>query len=215
MDFKTAVNLVRKRGIFMEEAVPCGYGAMAAVIGLPSSIVCSTINEFNDQHTNDQHTVEVANYNCPGQIVIAGEKESVKKMCGILKGMGAFKTTMLSVSGPFHTSMMKPAAEKLKNELRNISFNDFKIPVVTNVTGDFIENSSCIKNYLIKQVISPVRWEQSIRRLIQYGIQTFIEIGPKKTLSSFVKRINKDVKVYNVEDLNSLDKTINYLEMGS
>lgn len=206
IDFKTAVSLVKKRGTFMQEAVPCGHGAMAAVMGLSSSAVKNAVDKFCNQHT-----VEVANYNCPGQTVIAGEKESVKKVCDDLKKMGALKTVMLPVSGPFHTSMMRPAAEKLKDELRKISFNTFKIPVVTNVTGDFIEGSSYIKDYLIKQVTSPVRWEQSIRRLIEYGIHTFIEIGPKKTLSAFVRKIDRSAKTYNVEDLNSLDKTVNDL----
>lgn len=199
INFEDALRLVKKRGMFMQEAVPSGYGAMAAVIGLSSYAVNDAVSKLCTQHT-----VEVANYNFPGQTVIAGEKEAVKEACSALKKMGALKTVMLSVSGPFHTSMMQLAAEKLKDELEDVFFSDFKIPVVTNVTGDFIESSRDIKDYLIKQVTSPVRWEQSIKRLIQYGAHTFIEIGPKKTLSAFVKKIDKNVKTYNVEDLKSL-----------
>lgn len=208
LDFETAVKLVKKRGGFMQEAVPQNKGSMAAIIGLKASQVDDIVKTLDKEFV-----VEVANYNCVGQTVIAGEIDGVKNACEVFKEKGALKTVMLSVSGPFHTSMMLPAAEKLKVELDNVNIEKLNIPVVTNVTGDFIENKDIIKDNLVKQVMSSVKWEQSIRRLIEFGIDTFVEIGPGKTLSTFVKKIDRSIKTYNVEDLKSLDKTVNDLRM--
>lgn len=208
LDFETAVRLVKKRGGFMQEAVPQNKGAMAAIIGLKASKVDDIIKTLDKKYI-----VEVANYNCIGQTVIAGEIDGVRNACEVFKQNGALKTVMLSVSGPFHTSMMLPAAQKLKTELLNIKIEKLDIPVVTNVTGDFIVDKDSIKDNLVKQVMSSVKWEQSIRKLIEFGIDTFVEIGPGKTLSTFVRKIDRSIKTYNVEDLKSLDKTVSDLRM--
>lgn len=206
LNFEEAVALVKKRGRYMQEAVPKGIGTMAAIIGLDSDSIDDVCRE-----SQAKGIVEPANYNCPGQIVIAGEVEAVGYACELAKEKGARKTVMLSVSGPFHTSMLKPAAEKLAAELKNIEINPMSVPVITNVTADYIENSGDIKETLRKQVMSSVRWEQTIRKLIADGFDTFIEIGPQKTLSAFVKKIDRKVKTLNVEDMKSLNDAINVL----
>lgn len=206
LNFEEAVALVKKRGRYMQEAVPKGIGTMAAIIGLDSDSIDDVCRE-----SQAKGIVEPANYNCPGQIVIAGEVEAVGYACELAKEKGARKTVMMSVSGPFHTSMLKPAAEKLAAELKNIEINPMSVPVITNVTADYIENSGDIKETLRKQVMSSVRWEQTIRKLIADGFDTFIEIGPQKTLSAFVKKIDRKVKTLNVEDMKSLNDAINVL----
>jgi [acyl-carrier-protein] S-malonyltransferase len=206
LNFEEAVALVKKRGRYMQEAVPKGIGTMAAIIGLDSDSIDEVCRE-----SQAKGIVEPANYNCPGQIVIAGEVKAVEYACELAKEKGARKTVMLSVSGPFHTSMLEPAAEKLAEELKNIEINPMSVPVITNVTADYIENSDDIKETLRKQVMSSVRWEQTIRKLIADGFDTFIEIGPQKTLSAFVKKIDRKVKTLNVEDMKSLNDAINVL----
>lgn len=206
LNFEEAVALVKKRGRYMQEAVPKGIGTMAAIIGLDSDSIDEVCRE-----SQAKGIVEPANYNCPGQIVIAGEVKAVEYACELAKEKGARKTVMLSVSGPFHTSMLKPASEKLAAELKNIEINPMSVPVITNVTADYIENSEDIKETLRKQVMSSVRWEQTIRKLIADGFDTFIEIGPQKTLSAFVKKIDRKVKTLNVEDMKSLNDAINVL----
>jgi [acyl-carrier-protein] S-malonyltransferase len=206
LNFEEAVALVKKRGRYMQEAVPKGAGTMAAIIGLDSDSIDEVCRE-----SQAKGIVEPANYNCPGQIVIAGEVKAVEYACELAKEKGARKTVMLSVSGPFHTSMLEPAAEKLAEELKNIEINPMSVPVITNVTADYIENSEDIKETLKKQVMSSVRWEQTIRKLIADGFDTFIEIGPQKTLSAFVKKIDRKVKTLNVEDMKSLNDAINVL----
>lgn len=207
LKFEEAVKLVKKRGKYMQEAVPQGIGNMAAILGLDEEIIrevcaeCSSIG-----------IVEPANLNCPGQIVIAGEVKAVEVACEKLKEKGALKTVMLSVSGPFHTSMLQPAAEKLEVELNNVSMDEFKIPVITNVTGDIVENKESIKPYLKKQVMSTVLFEKSIKKMIDMGVDTFIEVGPGKALSSFVKKINRKATILNVQDLKSLESTIEKLK---
>lgn len=201
--FEEAVVLVKKRGEFMEDAVPQGVGTMAAVIGLPKELVEEVCNK-----ACKKGIVEIANLNCPGQIVIAGEIKAVNYACELAKEKGAIKTVALTVSGPFHSSMLKPASEKLKLELDKININDMRIPLITNVTGDYIENTEDIKKLLKKQVMSSVYWEDSIRKMIQDGIDTFIEIGPGKALSGFVKKIDRKAKVFNVEDMKSLEKAL-------
>lgn len=200
--FDEAVKLVRKRGKFMTEAVPEGVGAMSAVLGLDKELVeqaCEEAREFG--------IVMPANYNAPGQIVIAGEVKAVEQAERIVIEKGAKKAVRLNVSGPFHTSMLKPASDKLNIELNNISISDISIPVVTNLTGRVIENKDDIIDILTKQVMNPVRWEETIRNLIDYGVDTFIELGPGKTLCAFVRKISKEVKTYNVEDIKSFEKT--------
>jgi [acyl-carrier-protein] S-malonyltransferase len=190
----------------MQEAVPFGVGTMAAIIGLDSIKIEEICKE-----ASGKGIVEPANYNCTGQIVIAGEVEAVQYACELAKENGAIKAVMLTVSGPFHTSMLKPAAEKLEKELENITMDNMTVPVITNVTADYIEGSENIKDTLKKQVMSPVKWEQTIRKMIEDGVDTFIEIGPGKTLCSFVKKVDRKLKTANVEDLKSLEKAVELL----
>jgi len=207
MDFKDAVKLVKKRGKFMQEAVPVGIGTMAAILGLAADLVeeaCSEAKTFG--------IVEIANLNCPGQIVIAGEISAVELACVKAKEKGAKRAIILPVSAPFHTSMLKPAAAKLEAELENIKFQDIIIPVMTNVNGDYIKNKDDIKANLKLQVMSSVLWETTIRNMIKDGVDTFVEIGPGKVLSGFVKKIDRKLTVVNIEDVESLNKAVELLK---
>lgn len=211
LDFETAVSLVKKRGRFMQEAVPQGIGSMVAVIGLNEDKIKKVLKV-----ASERGIVEIANYNTNNQIVIGGESEAVEFASELLKESGARRVIPLKVSGPFHTSLLNQASIKLKNEFENIHFNTPKIKTITNVTADFIENGDEIKNLLINQVKSSVRWSETIEKMLDEGIDTFIEIGPLKTLSSFVREISKEkkvaVKIFNVEDLKSLNKTLEGME---
>ncbi|MBX9136203.1 MULTISPECIES: ACP S-malonyltransferase [unclassified Clostridium] len=211
LDFETAVSLVKKRGRFMQEAVPQGIGSMAAVIGLDESKIKKVLKV-----ASEKGIVEIANYNTNNQIVIGGECAAVELATELLKESGARMVIPLKVSGPFHTSLLNEASIKLENEFNNIEFNDPKIKTITNVTADFINDKTEIKNLLINQVKSSVRWSETIEKMIDEGIDTFIEIGPLKTLSSFVREISKEkktyVKIFNVEDLKSLNKTLEGME---
>lgn len=206
-DFDETVSVVRKRGRFMTEAVPEGVGAMFAILGLDRKTVEDTCEEYKQYGF-----VSPANYNAPGQIVIAGEAEVAEKTAAALKEKGAKMTVKLNVSGPFHTALLKPASDRLAVELEKMNISDMKMPVITNVTGTVVENKADIIPILIKQVMSPVKWEDTINYLASQGVDTFIEIGPGKTLSGFVKRTVKGVKIYNVEDMKSLEKTLKGLE---
>ena len=206
MTFKDAVALVKKRGKFMQDAVPVGVGTMAAILGMENQDVidcCKLASEVG--------VVEPANFNCPGQIVVAGEVKAVEKLIELAKEKGAKRAMLLPVSAPFHCSLLKPAGEKLKLELENILLNDIKIPVVTNVTAEYILDKTKVKDLLINQVSNPVLWENCIKKMLEDGVDTFIEIGPGKVLSGFIKKINKEVKTLNVEDIDSLNKTITEL----
>ena len=211
IDFESALKLVRKRGQLMQEAVPPGLGAMAAVIGLNEDIIKSNLDSISNKGI-----VEIANYNTPNQIVIGGEKEAVELAQNSLKEAGARRGIPLKVSGPFHTSVLNEASKKLALHLNDIVFNEPKVKVITNVTGDFIKNKDEIKSILEKQVKSSVKWSNTIKKMIDEGIDTFIEIGPSKTLSSFVKEISRGkkikVNIFNVEDLTSLNKTLEGVE---
>ncbi|MCY6353701.1 ACP S-malonyltransferase [Clostridium sp. ZS2-4] len=207
LNFEDAVKLVKKRGKYMQEAVPEGVGTMAAVLGLDNKKIKEAC-----EAVSGEGIVEVANFNCPGQIVIAGEIKAVEAACEKAKELGAKRTMLLSVSAPFHTTMLEPAGIKLYEELKDIELNDIKVPVLTNVTGDYINDVSEIKELLKKQVMSSVMWEDTIRNMINDGIDTFIEIGPGKVLSGFVKKIDRKVNILNVEDLKSLNKTIEALK---
>nr|WP_330381837.1 ACP S-malonyltransferase [Defluviitalea phaphyphila] len=204
IDFKKAVNLVRKRGKFMEEAVPNGVGGMSAVLGLEKEVVENTLK------TITEGIVEISNFNCPGQIVIGGEIKALKIAEEKLKNAGAKRVIPLTVSGPFHTSMLEGAAIKLEKELENIEFNNPAIPIISNVDADYVKVEN-IKELLKKQVKSAVLFEQSINKMLEDGVDTFIELGPGKTLSGFVKKINRKVTVCNVEDMKSLEKTLKTL----
>ncbi len=205
-DFEEAVQLVRKRGKFMTEAVPAGKGAMCAVLSLSEDKIQEACDEVKDMGR-----CYIANYNCPGQIAIAGDKAAVEKAAEIVVEKGAKRAVMLNVSGPFHTPLLKPASEKLSEELKHIGIRDMDIPVVTNLTAEAVKDKSQVADILTKQVMNPVRWDQSVRNMIADGVGIFVEMGPGRTLSSFVKKIAKEVgaevSIYNVEDIKTLEKT--------
>lgn len=211
LDFETAVSLVKKRGQFMQEAVPNGFGSMIAVIGLNKEKIKEIL-----KLASEKGIVEIANYNTNNQIVIGGENTAVEFASKLLKENGARRVIPLKVSGPFHTSLLNEASIKLRNELKDINFNDPKTKIITNVTADFIKDKCEIKDLLVTQVKSTVRWSETIEKMINEGIDTFIEIGPLKTLSSFVREISREkninVKIFNVEDLKSLNKMIEGIE---
>ena len=211
LDFETAVSLVKKRGQFMQEAVPNGFGSMIAVIGLNKEKIKEIL-----KLASEKGIVEIANYNTNNQIVIGGENTAVEFASKLLKENGARRVIPLKVSGPFHTSLLNEASIKLRNELKDINFNDPKTKIITNVTADFIKGKCEIKDLLVTQVKSPVRWSETIEKMINEGIDTFIEIGPLKTLSSFVREISREkninVKIFNEEDLKSLNKMIEGIE---
>ncbi len=207
IEFADAVRLVKKRGKYMQEEVPEGVGSMAAIIALGSDEVKAACQE-----ASAVGVCESANFNCPGQIVISGEKAAVEKCCEICKEKGAKRALPLAVSAPFHCSMLKGAGEKLEKELEGVNIGEMKIPVITNVTADYIKASEDIKPLLVKQVSNSVLWEDSIRRMILDGVDTFVEVGPGKALSGFIKKIDKEVAVYNVEDMASLEKTLEGLK---
>jgi [acyl-carrier-protein] S-malonyltransferase len=203
------VPLVRKRGRFMQEAVPEGTGKMCAVLGLSEDKIreaCREAKSFG--------IVEPANFNCPGQIVIGGESNAVDAAARLAKEKGAMKTIDLSVSAPFHTSMLKPAADELKKELEPMKLGKLNKALISNVNASYITSSEEVKDLLYRQVMSSVLWEQSIRKMIDNGVRNFVEIGPGKTLSSFVKKIDRGLSIYNVEDLASLEITAKALQVG-
>lgn len=201
ISFKDALPLVQKRGKFMQEAVPEGKGTMAAIIGLKRFEVLRICKE-----ASTEGIVEAANFNCPTQIVIAGDIQGVRRAMALAKEKGAKKVVELPVSAPFHTSMLEPAGEKLFLELEKIDFYSPQIPFISNVTGDYVSDPEQIKVLLKKQVNSPVLWEDIIKRMIKDGVKVFIEVGPGKSLSSFVKKIDRNSAVINIEDLNTLEK---------
>ncbi len=203
ISFADAVALVKKRGKYMQEAVPSGEGTMAAIMGIERESVMECL-----KMASGYGVVEAANFNCPGQVVIAGHTSAVEKACSILKERGARKAIMLPVSAPFHSSLLKPAGEKLAAELENVNISDNELPVVSNVNAQVIMNKYEIKRCLIEQVSSSVLWEDSIRRMIDMGVDTFIEVGPGRTLSAFVKKIDKNLYVHNVENIDTLENTI-------
>jgi [acyl-carrier-protein] S-malonyltransferase len=207
---KQVIPLVQKRGQFMQNTVAKGKGGMCAILGLSENKireVCEGAREYG--------VVEPANFNCPGQIVIGGEMKAVEKAVEIAKELGALRCIILAVSAPFHTSMLAPAADKLRDELENQSLGEMKIPVISNVTADYIGNVNEIKDLLYKQVMNSVLWEQSIRRMIQDGVKHFVELGPGRTLSGFVKKIDRSLNTYFVEDITSLEKTVSALRTNT
>lgn len=201
--FGDAVALVKKRGKFMQEAVPVGVGTMAAILGLSNEDVKECCKA-----ASGEGVVEPANFNCPGQVVVAGEIKAVEKVVELCKEKGAKRSMVLPVSAPFHCSMLRPAGEKLASELEKIELKDMGIPVVTNVTAEYINDKSGVKDLLIRQVSNSVLWEECVNSMLKDGVDTFVEIGPGKALSGFIKKISKDVRVFNVEDMDSLNKTL-------
>lgn len=200
MSLKSAVCTVRERGILMEHAVPAGKGSMAAVLGMKAEDVENTISSVDG--------VEIANYNCPGQIVITGKKEGVERAAELLKENGAKRVIPLNVSGPFHSSMLKKAGQELEKILENQEVSPLKIPYVTNVTGDFVHEEREIKSLLSRQISSPVKWQQSVENMILNGVDTFVEIGPGRTLNGFIRKINRDVSVYSIQTVEDMEKVI-------
>lgn len=206
LSFEEALLLVRKRGKLMEEVVPKGIGSMAAIIGLSYEKVEEII-----KGASSKGFIAISNINCPKQIVLGGEVAAIKEACNIAKDMGAMRAVELSVSGPFHTAMLKEAANNLELELNKVKFNKPNIPIITNVTGEVMEEENFVET-LKKQVMSPVLWEKSIETMINKSVDTFIEIGPSKVLSGFIKKINRKVDMFNIEDLDTLEKTISSLK---
>ena len=185
----------------MQEEVPVGVGGMAAIVGMDAESVREVC-----RIASEKGIAEPANFNCPGQITVAGEKAAVEYACEIAKEKGARRAIMLAVSAPFHCSMLKGAGEKLGKELENVKVSKMNIPLISNVTGDYVKNEEEIKDLLVCQVSSSVLFEDSLKRMLADGVDTFIEIGPGKALSGFVKKITKDAAIYNVEDMASLEK---------
>lgn len=196
ISFEDGVYAVRKRGEFMEEAVPNGEGTMAAVLGLDREALGTVTAEV----TKEGNSVQLANLNCPGQIVISGTRRGVELASEKAKETGAKRVMPLVVSGPFHSELMKPAAEKFKTVLEEIEVKNAEIPVIANVTAEEMTSSTDIKEKLIEQLYSPVLWEDSVQKMISLGVDTFIEIGPGKVLSGLVKKINKGVRIFAVSD---------------
>ena len=203
MTEKDAIATVRQRGILMQEAVPVGQGAMAATLAMDASAIEEVISGIDG--------VQIANYNCPGQIVISGKKEAVETACEKLKEAGAKRAIMLNVSGPFHSRMLTGAGEKLGEVLEQVEIHPLSIPYVANVTAEYVTDAADVKPLLMKQVSSSVRWEQSVRAMLADGVDTFIEIGPGKTLAGFMKKIDRTVKVLNIEKLEDVDKVVEEL----
>lgn len=207
LSFADAVQVVSKRGQFMDEAVPAGEGAMAAVIGSDRE----TIGRICDEVSLDGHAVQMANMNCPGQIVISGSAAGVELTAQQLKDAGVRRVIPLVVSGPFHSDLMKPAASKLARVLENIDIHTSKVPVVTNTEARSAMLAEDIETALVEQVFSPVLWEDSMQWMIEQGVQRFVEIGPGQVLSGLMKKINREVEIYNVSDQESLFSTLQKL----
>ena len=198
-----AIRLVRTRGILMQNTVPAGEGGMAAILGLSAEAVEAGIQDISG--------VTVANYNCPGQIVITGEGKAVEQAAEVLKAAGAKRAVMLNVSGPFHSPMLKKAGEELEKEMEHMTFTELQIPYVTNVTAEYVSDISQTKTLLEEQVASSVRWQESMEKMIAEGVDTFVEIGPGKTLAGFMKKIDKSVKMYNIASWEDVEKVVGEL----
>ena len=203
MSFADAVKTVRNRGTYMQEAVPVGVGAMAAILGLDLNQV-----EEGCAEAAQGQVCSPANINSPSQIVIAGNTEAVDRACEILKAKGAKRAIKLNVSAPFHCALMMPAQKRLATDLQNISYQDLRFPIVHNVDARANGSGDKVKESLTKQVSSPVRWLQTIEFLVSNGVETFVEVGTGKVLSGLVKQINRDVRCLNVEDQASLKNTL-------
>lgn len=205
LKFRDAVSLVHKRGQFMQEAVPVGEGSMAAIIGLDDKVIVDVCAEISD-------TVQAVNFNCPGQIVIAGTVQGVDKAVEKLKAAGAKKAVVLPVSAPFHSTLMKPAAEKLSIELDKTEIQNAAYPIAANFNGNLETSAAEIKNNLVAQADNPVKWIDCVKAMKNFGADIFVECGPGKTLCGFNRRIDKQIKSLNVENLESLRKSISELQ---
>lgn len=203
MSADDAITAVRQRGILMQQEVPAGIGSMAAILALDAQTIETVLSSMED--------VWIANYNCPGQIVISGRKEAVEEACAKLKEAGAKRTVILNVSGPFHSKMLEGAGKKLGQILDAIEIRKPAIPYAANVTAEYVTEAEPIKRLLMEQVSSSVRWQQSVETMLKDGVDTFIEIGPGRTLAGFVKKISRDVKIWNVGTLEEIEKTVEAL----
>ncbi|MDM5338038.1 ACP S-malonyltransferase [Fictibacillus enclensis] len=207
LSFEDAVYAVRQRGLFMEEAVPAGVGAMSAVLGMKQA----DLEDITQKVSQNGHAVQVANLNCPGQIVISGTAQGVADAASLAKENGA-KVIPLQVSGPFHSSLMEPAAQKMKEVLDTIEIRNAEVPVIANVSAKPVEEASVIKENLVKQIYSPVRWEETVNELMALGVDTFIEIGPGKVLSGLVKKVNRRATTIAISDEASMNAAIEKLK---
>lgn len=198
MSVDDAITTVRQRGILMQGEVPVGIGAMAAVLAMDAERIEQVIEDISD--------VQIANYNCPGQIVISGKKEAVELAAEKLKEAGAKRVIPLNVSGPFHSKMLTGAGEKLGKVLEGVKVSKPEIPYVANVTAEYVTDEGLVKPLLTRQVYSSVRWQQSVETMLKDGVDTFVEIGPGKTLAGFLRRIDRDARVFNVEKTEDLEK---------
>ncbi len=207
LNFQDAVALVHKRGSYMQEAVPVGEGGMAAIIGVDRDKIVEVC-----QQASAESPVQAVNFNCPGQIVIAGATKGVELAVEELKAAGAKKAVVLPVSAPFHSTLMKPAAEKLAVELDKVTISDAKIPVVANVSAEILTKAEDIKASLVAQAASPVLWEDCVARMKEFGADVLLEAGPGKTLCGFNRRIDKTITSLNVEDVASLEKSLDYFK---
>lgn len=204
MSMEDAFSVVRKRGIYMQEAYPVG-GAMTAVLGLDADKIAEICAGVQAER---QEVVSVANYNCPGQIVITGAEAAVAAAGERCREAGAKRAVALKVSGPFHSALLEGAGAKLGEVLSGVAFSPIEIPYITNVTADYVEDASAVRDYLIRQVSSPVRWQQTVERLIADGAEEFVEIGPGRSLSGFMKKINRDVRTCNIDKMEDFRKYV-------
>lgn len=197
MAFSEALPVVRRRGILMQEAVPVGQGGMAAVMGLANEAIEAVLAGIRD--------VQIANYNCPGQTVISGKAEAVEEACAALKEAGAKRCLPLKVSGPFHSSLLKEAGSKLAEVLAPVALARPVIPYITNVTAEYVTESAPVKSLLERQVSHSVLWQQTMERMLSDGVDTFVEIGPGRTLTGFLRKMTKEARLINVETLEQLE----------
>ena len=198
MSAEDAIWTVRQRGILMQEAVPPGKGAMAAILAMKAGEIEAVLSGMED--------VQIANYNCPGQIVISGRTEAVEAACEALLKAGARRAVKLNVSGPFHSVLLKEAGEKLAKVLEKAEIKEHEIPYVANVTAEYVTGTEEVRELLKQQVYSSVRWQQSVETMLADGVDTFVEIGPGRTLTSFIRKISRAARVYNVETWEDLEK---------
>lgn len=196
-----AIRTVRSRGIFMEHAAPEGSGAMSAVLGMDAAVIEDVLN--------GREGVSIANYNCPGQIVITGAADAVGEAGDACKEAGAKRVVPLKVSGPFHSALLAEAGKKLGEALEDVTIQPITIPYLTNVTADYVKDPADVKDYLVRQVSSSVRWQQTIERLIADGAEEFVEIGPGRSLSGFMRKINRDVTTCNIDKMEDFNKYVN------
>ncbi|MCH5332515.1 MAG: ACP S-malonyltransferase [Agathobacter sp.] len=204
MDMRDAFSVVRKRGIYMQEAYPVG-GAMSAILGLDAEMIAEICEKTAGESGK---VVSVANYNCPGQIVITGEASAVESAGAACKEAGAKRVVPLKVSGPFHSALLADAGEKLGEALEDVEIRPIRVPYLTNVTADYVREAKDVKGYLVRQVSSSVRWQQTIERLIADGADEFVEIGPGRSLSGFMKKINSDVISCNIDTMEDFKKYV-------